>query len=87
MNKSTESTMSGLAHDLLIKTQELAAAQKRAAELHNALQDMAQSWRRLANGMGAAPYHDGKRDALRECADDLARTFDAALAGAEPAGE
>lgn len=66
---------------------QLAAAQERVRVLHESLRDMAQSWRDLADGLGTAPYHDGKRDALRECADDLARTFDAALAGTEPTKE
>ena len=75
----------------------LVAAQKRIAELeaqhaalHNALHAMAQEWRDLADAFKPSvrsQYYAGKVEMLHSCADDLARTFDAALAGDEPAKE
>ena len=62
---------------------QLAAANARGAELHDALRTMAQSWLTLAAAFEgpATPYCDGKAEALKLCAADLARTFDAALVG------
>ncbi len=72
----------------------LVAAQKRIAELeaqhaalHDALRRMGQAWLTLALSFVDDPRRQGESRILKDCADDLARTFDAALAGVEPAKE
>lgn len=73
---------------------QLAAAQARIAELeaqhaalHDALRTMGQAWLTLALSFVDDPRRFGEAQMLKGCADDLARTFDAVLAGVEPAKE
>ena len=58
--------------------------------LHESLRDMAQSWLALVDGLerdAQTPYCNGKVETLRDCARELARTFDAVMSGSTPAKE
>lgn len=65
----------------------IAELEAQHAALHDALRTMGQAWLTLALSFVDDPRRFGEAQMLKGCADDLARTFDAALAGDEPAKE